>query len=102
MIAFVLKDFGGVENLIKTEVPLPVVRDNEVLVKVKAISINPVDIKTRLGKGQADRLKDFKPIILNFYLSIKTAATIPEGLIALGSAAVGGLAGLLAPSPMGR
>lgn len=35
-----------------------------------------------------------------FYLSIKTAATIPEGLIALGSAAVGALAGLLAPSPM--
>ncbi len=34
-----------------------------------------------------------------FYLSIKTAATIPEGLIALGSAAVGALAGLLAPSP---
>jgi len=41
-------------------------------------------------------------IIGGFYLSIKTAATIPEGLIALGSAAVGALAGLLAPSPMGR
>ena len=36
-------------------------------------------------------------IIGGFYLSIKTAATIPEGLIALGSAAVGALAGLLAP-----
>ncbi len=41
-------------------------------------------------------------IIGGFYLSIKTAVTIPEGLIALGSAAVGALAGLLAPSPMGR
>jgi hypothetical protein len=41
-------------------------------------------------------------IIGGFYLSIKTAATIPEGLIALGSAAVGALAGLLAPSPIGR
>jgi len=41
-------------------------------------------------------------IIGGFYLSIKTAATIPEGLIALGSAAVGALAGLLAPSPMSR
>ena len=39
-------------------------------------------------------------ILGGFYLSIKTAATIPEGLIALGSAAVGALAGLLAPSPM--
>jgi hypothetical protein len=41
-------------------------------------------------------------IIGGFYLSIKTAVTIPEGLIALGSAAVGALAGLLAPSPMVR
>ena len=41
-------------------------------------------------------------IVGGFYLSIKTAATIPEGLIALGSAAVGALAGLLAPSPMAR
>jgi len=39
-------------------------------------------------------------IIGGFYLSIKTAVTIPEGLIALGSAAVGALAGLLAPSPV--
>ena len=41
-------------------------------------------------------------VIGGFYLSIKTASSIPEGLIALGSAAVGALAGLLAPSPMGR
>jgi hypothetical protein len=41
-------------------------------------------------------------IIGGFILSFKTAATIPEGLIALGSAAVGALAGLLAPSPMSR
>jgi NADPH:quinone reductase-like Zn-dependent oxidoreductase len=75
MVAFILKDFGGTENLIKAVVPLPVVRDNEVLVKVKAISINPVDIKTRLGKGQADRLKDFKPIILGWDISGIVAET---------------------------
>ena len=75
MVAFVLKDFGGTENLIKAVVPLPVVLANEVLVKVKAISINPVDIKTRLGKGQADRLKDFKPIILGWDISGIVAET---------------------------
>ena len=75
MVAFILKDFGGTENLIKAVVPLPVVLDNEVLVKVKAISINPVDIKTRLGKGQADRLKDFKPIILGWDISGIVAET---------------------------
>jgi NADPH:quinone reductase-like Zn-dependent oxidoreductase len=75
MLAFILKDFGRTENLIKAVVPLPVVRDNEVLVKVIAISINPVDIKTRLGKGQADRLKDFKPIILGWDISGIVAET---------------------------
>ncbi len=41
-------------------------------------------------------------IIGGFIIVFKTAATIPEGLIALGSVAVGALAGLLAPSPMAR
>src|SRR4030042_2386037 len=39
-------------------------------------------------------------IIGGFILSFKTAATIPEGLIALGSAAVGALAGFLCPPPL--
>ena len=34
-----------------------------------------------------------------FSLALKSGASIPEGLIALGSAAVGALAGLLAPAP---
>lgn len=37
-----------------------------------------------------------------FILSIQSATDIPQGLIALGSAAVGALAGLLAPSPAGK
>ncbi len=37
-----------------------------------------------------------------FLLAFKVGASIPEGLIALGSAAVGALAGLLAPSPTRR
>jgi len=38
-------------------------------------------------------------VIGGFILTFKSGAAIPEGLIALGSAAVGALAGLLAPSP---
>ncbi len=37
-----------------------------------------------------------------FTLQLKSGAAIPEGLIALGSAAVGALAGLLAPAPTRR
>lgn len=38
-------------------------------------------------------------VLGGFFLVSTSAAAMPEGLIALGSAAVGALAGLLAPSP---
>jgi len=69
MKAIILKGFGGVENLVEADITVPVVSDNEVLVKIKAIGINPVDIKTRSGKALAGRLKDFKPLILGWDIS---------------------------------
>lgn len=69
MKAIILKGFGGVENLVKKDVPIPDISDNEVLVKVKAIGINPVDIKTRNGRGIAGSFKDTDPIILGWDIS---------------------------------
>ncbi|WP_428659815.1 NADP-dependent oxidoreductase [Runella sp.] len=69
MKAIILKDFGGVEQLVQEEIPVPTLHDNEVLVKVKAFSINPVDIKTRNGKGAAARIKDQTPMILGWDIS---------------------------------
>ncbi|HVD98292.1 MAG TPA: NADP-dependent oxidoreductase [Cytophagaceae bacterium] len=69
MKAIVLKEFGGTENLSIEELPVPVPSDEEVLIRVKAISINPVDVKTRVGKGMAGRLKDEKPLILGWDIS---------------------------------
>jgi NADPH:quinone reductase-like Zn-dependent oxidoreductase len=69
MKAITLKEFGGVENLAKTEIPVPEIAEDEVLVKVKAFSINPVDIKTRLGKGVATKLKETNPMILGWDFS---------------------------------
>ena len=43
MKAIVLQQTGGVENLVNKEVPTPAIKDNEVLIRNKAISINPVD-----------------------------------------------------------
>lgn len=43
MKAFVLNTNNGMGNLIVEEVPFPVIQPNEVLIKVKAIGINPVD-----------------------------------------------------------
>jgi NADPH:quinone reductase-like Zn-dependent oxidoreductase len=69
MKVIILKEFGGVDQLEQTDLPVPEVKEGEVLVKVKAISINPVDIKTREGKGIAGMLKDEKPIILGWDIS---------------------------------
>lgn len=69
MKAVILKAFGGVENIILSDVPVPNISDFEVLVQVKAIGINPVDIKTRLGKGLASALREFNPIILGWDIS---------------------------------
>jgi NADPH:quinone reductase-like Zn-dependent oxidoreductase len=47
MKAVVLTQPGGVENLILTQVPTPLPKDNDVLLQVSAISINPVDVAVR-------------------------------------------------------
>ncbi|NIG54574.1 NADP-dependent oxidoreductase [Chitinophaga sp. Cy-1792] len=69
MKAIVLKAFGPVDNLVIKEIPTPHISAGEVLVKVKAISINPVDVKTRSGSGFSQALKDFDPIILGWDIS---------------------------------
>lgn len=66
MKAVVLKDFGGVENLVIEDVSKPEVQSDEVLIKVKAIGIDQIDVKTRQGGGMAERLKQEKPMILGW------------------------------------
>ena len=66
MKAILLKAFGSVENLVMQDIPTPVIKGDEVLIKVKAISINPVDVKTRQGRALADSLKKYDPIILGW------------------------------------
>lgn len=69
MKAIILEGFGGVENLVISEQPVPEISGNEVLVQVRAIGINPVDIKTRKGKGLADSLKKYSPLIPGWDIS---------------------------------
>jgi NADPH:quinone reductase-like Zn-dependent oxidoreductase len=82
MKAIILKQFGGVENFLITEMPVPVVMEDEVLVKIKSISINPVDVKTRAGKGVSGVLKNDSPMILGWDLSgkIETTGSAVKGL----------------------
>lgn len=73
MDAIVLKQTGGVENLIKTGLPKPVIKDNEVLVAVKAISINPVDVYVRKDEAALNSVlqlqEDEQPVILGWDIS---------------------------------
>jgi NADPH:quinone reductase-like Zn-dependent oxidoreductase len=79
MKAIIIHEFGGIEKLIFSNIDIPTPTAGEVLIKVKAISINPVDVKTRAGRGVAGRIKEDKPIILGWDISgVVTKTNAPE------------------------
>ena len=51
MKAYILKKNGGIENLVLSEIEKPKINADEVLVKTKAISINPVDTFVRKNES---------------------------------------------------
>ena len=74
MKAIILKTPGGVDQLQYIELPQPTVGETDVLLQVKAISLNPVDVKTPAGKGLYGRLKELTPIILGWDIAGIVAA----------------------------
>ena len=64
MKAIILKEAGSAEKLEMAELPIPQINDREVLIQTKAISINPVDIKTRTGKSLYSELISQNPFII--------------------------------------
>lgn len=70
MKAIILKEAGEVKNLIHTEISKPKVKNDEVLVKVKSISINPVDVNARAYEGVLSWIfGDKQPVILGWDIS---------------------------------
>ena len=64
MQAFILTGTNGPASLQLTDVPMPTVGTNDVLIRVRAISINPVDYKTTRGSGVYGKIShDVAPII---------------------------------------
>lgn len=61
-----LQEFGSIDSLVYTDRPIPSIKEDEVLVKVKALSINPVDVKTRSGRGMANRYRNQLPVVLGW------------------------------------
>ncbi|MFD2513500.1 NADP-dependent oxidoreductase [Pontibacter locisalis] len=69
MKAIVITEPGGVEKLKVQDVEKPSPKKNEVLVRVHALSVNPVDTKVREGKGLYEKLKEDSPVILGWDIS---------------------------------
>jgi NADPH:quinone reductase-like Zn-dependent oxidoreductase len=69
MKAVILTGAGGVDKLEIANIPTPDIKDGEVLIQVKSFSINPVDAKTRAGKGRYNALKDEQPLIIGWDIS---------------------------------
>ncbi|MBO6186855.1 MAG: NADP-dependent oxidoreductase [Chryseobacterium sp.] len=69
MKAIILENPGDPKKLKLTEIEKPPIKEEEVLVEVKSVSINPIDVKTRSGKGAYSKLKDENPLILGWDIS---------------------------------
>lgn len=69
MKAMVLKGFGGVENFSLEEIPRPTAGAGELLIEIKAIGIDRIDLKTREGRGMASYLEKEDPMILGWDLA---------------------------------
>jgi NADPH:quinone reductase-like Zn-dependent oxidoreductase len=66
MKTIVLAQPGGIEELKTVDIEKPVIAAGEVLVQVKALSINPVDVKSRAGKGVYGSISSANPVILGW------------------------------------
>jgi len=76
MKAVILKEAGSVENLQFAEVEKPVLQNDEVLVKVASVSINPVDVKARSYDGVLGWIfGEERPVILGWDISGEVVET---------------------------
>ena len=69
MQAYILQDSSGPAALRLTQLPTPTAGPNEVLIRTRALSINPVDFQTSYGKGAYQAVKDEDPLVLGWDLS---------------------------------
>ncbi|WP_046242573.1 NADP-dependent oxidoreductase [Hymenobacter terrenus] len=69
MQAYTLTDTTGPAALHLTEVPTPTIGPDEVLVRTKALSLNPVDFKTSYGTAVYGAIKQHSPLILGWDIS---------------------------------
>lgn len=70
MKAISLKESGNVSNFQYVDLPKPIIKEDEVLIKVASLSVNPVDCKARANEGTLSWLfGSDRPVILGWDLS---------------------------------
>jgi NADPH:quinone reductase-like Zn-dependent oxidoreductase len=70
MRAIVIDAPGGPDSLTLAELPLPEKVNAEFLVRVVAAGVNPIDVKTRAGKGVAGFLPSFPAVLGNEFSGV--------------------------------
>lgn len=75
--ALQITQYGGAEAFQFTQLPLPQPGPSQVLIAIRAIGTNPVDFKTRAGKGVAGRIQSL-PFTLGWDVS-GTVVAVGEG-----------------------
>lgn len=76
MKAFILKRYGKSDQFAFTEIPRPIIKQDEILVQVHAVGLNPVDNKIPTGA--------FKPI-LKFQLPATMGSDVAGVVVEVGS-----------------
>lgn len=89
MRAMVATGPGGPDVLHEAEVPLPVRANAEVVVKVLAASVNPIDAKTRAGRGVAGAIGSWPVILGNDLAGIVVESPYEAHPLAVGHAVYG-------------
>ncbi len=84
MKAIILKGFGPPDVLFEADIPRPEPSAGEVLVQVKAIGIDQIDVKTRRGEGLAEKLRKENPMVLGWDIAgiVVAAGEAAEGFAA--------------------
>jgi NADPH:quinone reductase-like Zn-dependent oxidoreductase len=74
MRALVIDRTGDPDELRLAEVPVPIAVSDELIVRVVAAGINPIDAKTRAGKGVADAIAVYPAILGNDFSGVVVRA----------------------------
>lgn len=70
MRAIVIGATGGPDVLVMADVPMPRAVNSEFLVRVVAAGVNPIDAKTRSGKGVSAEIRNYPAILGNDFSGV--------------------------------